>query len=93
MSGKITPASRALAPQRQTVILEHLRDKGVVSIAEMAVLFDVSHETIRRDLKVLAEQDALNLVHGGAAGFEGEEPPPLLRSLKGKRSLTLLRPV
>ncbi|WP_367718261.1 DeoR/GlpR family DNA-binding transcription regulator [Nitratireductor sp. GISD-1A_MAKvit] len=74
MNKETVSSGRTLAHQRQAIILKHVREKGVVSIAEMARLFQVSRETIRRDLKVLADGDALNLVHGGAARFEDEEP-------------------
>lgn len=74
MSEQTLSPGRTLAHQRQATILKHVREKGVVSIAEMASFFQVSRETIRRDLKVLADGDELNLVHGGAARFEDEEP-------------------
>ncbi|MDN2568107.1 DeoR/GlpR family DNA-binding transcription regulator [Aquibium sp. A9E412] len=69
-----SPSGRALAPQRQAVILQHVREHGVVSIAEMARVLGVSRETVRRDLKVLAEQRAVSLLHGGAARVHDEEP-------------------
>lgn len=74
MSDNTISSGRTLAHQRQSIILKHVRDKGIVSIAEMALLFQVSRETIRRDLKALADIDELSLVHGGAARFEDEEP-------------------
>lgn len=58
---------RPLAVRRQNEILRRLRAAGSVSVGELADAFGVSHETIRRDLKALAEFGHLDLVHGGAA--------------------------
>jgi len=71
---------RALAPQRHDEILKRLGAQGAVSIAELAVFFDVSRETIRRDLKLLSDKGQLDIVHGGAARFEPSEPAMSLRS-------------
>jgi DeoR/GlpR family transcriptional regulator of sugar metabolism len=59
--------SRPLAVQRQNEILRRLSAAGSVGVGELAEAFGVSHETIRRDLKALAEIGELDLVHGGAA--------------------------
>lgn len=71
---------RALAPRRHDEILRRLATDGSVSITELATFFDVSRETIRRDMKHLAERGQLDLVHGGAALFEATEPALTLRS-------------
>src|SRR5258707_10806954 len=47
---------------------------GSVSVGELANTFGVSHETIRRDLKLLADQGHLDVVHGGAARRGMREP-------------------
>lgn len=65
--------SRALAPRRHGEILRRLAADGTVSITELADHFDVSRQTIRRDLKHLAERGQLELVHGGATLFEPTE--------------------
>lgn len=62
--------NRALAPRRHGEILRRLAADGTVSITELADHFDVSRQTIRRDLKHLAERGQLELVHGGATLFE-----------------------
>ncbi len=59
--------ARQLAVRRHDEILKRLKGTGSVSVAEMASHFDVSRETIRRDLKLLAERGVLDVVHGGAA--------------------------
>jgi len=54
--------------------LEH----GRVEVAELASRFDVTTETIRRDLSELQEQRLLRRVHGGAVAWETSEFEPLL---------------
>ncbi|RML62763.1 Glycerol-3-phosphate regulon repressor, partial [Pseudomonas syringae pv. pisi] len=54
-------------PPRQQQILELVRDRGYVSIEEMATLFVVTPQTIRRDINQLAEMNLLRRYHGGAA--------------------------
>lgn len=65
--------ARALAPRRHGEILRRLAADGTVGITELADFFDVSRQTIRRDLKHLAERGQLDLVHGGATLFEATE--------------------
>lgn len=71
---------RVLAPRRQDEILKRIASEGSVSITDLATFFDVSRETIRRDMKLLAEQGQLDLVHGGARSFAVSEAAPPLRS-------------
>jgi DeoR/GlpR family transcriptional regulator of sugar metabolism len=66
--------SRPLAVRRHNEILRRVRASGTVSVSELAQAFGVSHETIRRDLKLLAEQGHLDVVHGGAAQLGIMEP-------------------
>ncbi len=80
MSPDTPPPSRALATRRHDEILKRLGAQGSVSIAELAGFFDVSRETIRRDLKLLSDKGQLDIVHGGAARFEPSEPAMSLRS-------------
>src|SRR3990167_7149293 len=54
-------------PPRQQQILELVRERGYVSIEEMATLFVVTPQTIRRDINQLAEANLLRRYHGGAA--------------------------
>ncbi|QND37150.1 DeoR/GlpR transcriptional regulator (plasmid) [Sinorhizobium meliloti] len=74
------PNTRALAPRRHEEILRRVASEGSVSIAELAAYFDVSRETIRRDMKLLADRGQLDVVHGGATLFEATEPALVLRS-------------
>jgi DeoR/GlpR family transcriptional regulator of sugar metabolism len=61
----------ALARQRQTLILEQVREHGAVRVADLVTTLGVSDMTIRRDLELLHERGLLEKVHGGAAAIEG----------------------
>ncbi|PSL04689.1 DeoR family transcriptional regulator [Haloactinopolyspora alba] len=55
-----------LAAERQGHILDEVRRRGAVRVAELAAQFGVSDMTIRRDLDALVARGALDKVHGGA---------------------------
>jgi DeoR/GlpR family transcriptional regulator of sugar metabolism len=52
--------------QRRSEIAELVGRTGQISVETLAARFDVSLETIRRDLGKLAETGALQKIHGGA---------------------------
>lgn len=54
------------AQERQRLILEQLERTGRVAVAELAEHFEVTTETIRRDLDHLAAESLVQRVHGGA---------------------------
>ena len=56
---------------RQTQILDLIRSTGRAAVEELAARFDVTVQTIRRDLAELAEAGALDRVHGGAVARGG----------------------
>ncbi len=60
-----------LAKQRHDVILESIRKEGSARVSELAERFDVSEMTVRRDLALLAEQNLIDKVHGGATRTGG----------------------
>jgi DeoR family fructose operon transcriptional repressor len=64
------------AEERQRVILDQARTDGRVDVATLAVDFQVTTETIRRDLTILERHGLLRRVHGGAIPVErlGFEP-------------------
>ncbi len=69
-----------LTKQRKQVILALLKQKGQVVAKEISRSMDVSEDTIRRDLRELAQAGLLQRVHGGAlpsspamADFAGRE--------------------
>lgn len=55
-----------LTSQRKQLILEKLEAEGQVQSKALSVLFTVSEDTIRRDLRELAAEGRLQRVHGGA---------------------------
>jgi DeoR/GlpR family transcriptional regulator of sugar metabolism len=55
-----------LSSQRKAAILELLERDGSVIAKDLAASWDVSDDTIRRDLRELAAEGRLQRVHGGA---------------------------
>ncbi|MFJ4122479.1 DeoR/GlpR family DNA-binding transcription regulator [[Kitasatospora] papulosa] len=64
------------APERQQEILRIAGESGRVDVPSLAEQFQVTAETVRRDLKALDRAGLLRRVHGGAipAGRLGFEP-------------------
>lgn len=58
---------------RQKAILEHARVHGEVEVESLAATFDVTPQTIRRDLNQLCDQRLLQRIHGGAMVHAGVE--------------------
>ena len=58
--------STVLPAVRHNRLIELLRERGQVTVNELVVLFDVSRDTIRRDLDLLNERGLLIRTHGGA---------------------------
>ncbi|OMH28170.1 D-beta-D-heptose 1-phosphate adenosyltransferase [Tersicoccus phoenicis] len=54
------------AEERQLRIARWIADAGRVSVGELASEFDLTQETIRRDLSLLEADGVLRRVHGGA---------------------------
>jgi len=65
-----TTFSHMIAAERQQVILEQAHSKGTVRTSDLAQLFEVSEETIRRDLDKLTDTGHLARTHGGATTSE-----------------------
>lgn len=66
---------RPIAARRLHEIIDSVEAAKSVSVEELAERFGVSRETIRRDLKTLAAQGRLDVVHGGALKREIGDPP------------------
>lgn len=79
MIGAMTwgPVTDGAAEARQEEILALARASGRVSVTDLAPRLGVSVETVRRDLKALADRGVVQRVYGGAvalesAGFESD---------------------
>jgi DeoR family glycerol-3-phosphate regulon repressor/DeoR family fructose operon transcriptional repressor len=60
-------ASDATLPARRRAdILRLAQQQGQITVTDMSARFDVSLDTIRRDLDILAEQGLVSRIHGGA---------------------------
>lgn len=66
---------------RQQQILSLLEAQGIAAISEIAEKFDVSDETIRRDLKVLSADGIVEKFHGGVRLSQSSAEPPFERRL------------
>jgi len=58
---------------RQNTILEIARQSGRVTVDELASRFDVTPQTIRKDLNELCDKRLLSRIHGGAILSSGVE--------------------
>jgi DeoR family fructose operon transcriptional repressor len=79
------------ATERQGLIEQRLAEVGRVSVVELARQFDVTTETVRRDLDLLERSGLLRRVHGGAVTLErGSMIEPSLpeRSLRNAAAKT-----
>ncbi len=65
-----------LAAERRNLILEQLRRDERVLVGKLAQEFDVSEETIRRDLSNLEELGMANKCYGGATLADSRNAPP-----------------
>ncbi len=70
----------------QSAILDELSQSGRATIAELAHRLEISDETVRRHVKGLVDQGAIERVHGAVVlpGAEGE--PPFSRRMKERTS-------
>ncbi|MCY6483075.1 DeoR/GlpR family DNA-binding transcription regulator [Clostridium aestuarii] len=55
-----------LTEERQQLILDALKNRGIVKINELVEVTNTSESTIRRDLTHLESMNALKRIHGGA---------------------------
>jgi DeoR/GlpR family transcriptional regulator of sugar metabolism len=77
-----TVPDNALPARRRSELVRLVRARGQITVADIAVLFDVSADTIRRDLDFLADQGLLKRTHGGALASDslvGADTPFALR--------------
>ena len=79
-----------LAEHRQNRILSLLSQHGSISITALREELQVSRETIRRDIVLLAGQNRLRKIHGGAISLDLVEPDVSVRqtvNVEGKRAI------
>jgi DeoR/GlpR family transcriptional regulator of sugar metabolism len=69
-----------LTEERHHRIIERLRVHGRVLASDLAAEFDVSPDTVRRDLRELDEAGMLRRVHGGALPRPGDTGPLPVRA-------------
>jgi len=70
-----TTADKLFQSERQSLIAQLTQSEGRVDVAGLAERFDVTPETIRRDLSDLQTRRVLRRVHGGAVAWDtGFEP-------------------
>jgi len=75
-----------LAQERQQQILALLEERGTVRTIDLAEEFQVTDETIRRDLQQLSDHGQLTRIHGGASSLSGR---PKLQSFSERRSINV----
>jgi DeoR family glycerol-3-phosphate regulon repressor len=68
--------------QRQSEILRLVRAQQTCTITELAEVFAVSDETIRRDIKPLISEGVLLKVHGGVMLPDRLDEPPFQRRMQ-----------
>ncbi len=66
MVNSATTGRRLGSGERQNAIVRIVREKGFASIESMAQAFDVSAQTIRRDVIELSRRNLVQRYHGGA---------------------------
>jgi DeoR family fructose operon transcriptional repressor len=64
------------AQERQRQVLDALEEAGRVTVSDLAEHFDVTTETVRRDLDDLERRGLLARVHGGAIARRTREAEP-----------------
>lgn len=89
-----------LTEERRRIIVDLVRGHGKVLAAELSERFGVSPDTIRRDLRELAEAGLLQRVHGGALLRSPTDPrysvrqreSPAAKSVIAAAAANLVRP-
>ncbi len=51
--------------KRQKDIIDYARNNGFVTVEDLSEIFQVTHQTIRRDLAFLSDNFYLSRTHGG----------------------------
>ncbi|MBR2471928.1 MAG: DeoR/GlpR transcriptional regulator [Clostridia bacterium] len=75
-----------LAKERQNKILSMLQSNGAVTVANLIKIFDVSIETVRRDLLCMEKEGVLSRVHGGAVAAGSRIRPQPSLNVRNKEN-------
>ncbi|XHR95632.1 DeoR family transcriptional regulator [Mucilaginibacter sp. UC70_90] len=70
--------------ERLQIILDHVSKDNKVMLTELSEKLNVSEDTVRRDIKVLADQKLLTAVRGGAVAHS-----PIPHHYRARKSMTL----
>jgi len=68
----MTVQSELRPAERRSRIADLVRERGRVSVEDLAGEIDISRETIRRDLNALSARGLVRKFHGGAARISGD---------------------
>ena len=84
-----------LAAERRNLILERLQEEKKVVVSELSELYDVSEETIRRDLEKLEKEGFASKTYGGAVLVENNNTDMPFsvrqkRNMQGKKTIANL---
>ncbi|WP_406677175.1 DeoR/GlpR family DNA-binding transcription regulator [Moorella sp. ACPs] len=80
------------AEDRRREIIRHLDDQGIVKVTELSSIFQVTEETIRRDLERLESEGYLKRTHGGAVKIAStqEETAFHIRNMRNRYEKQLI---
>ena len=82
-SGGTLRAGTLFQGERRAQIMKRILERGRVDVGELAEEFDVTGETIRRDLTELQRERLVRRVHGGAVPWRGSVIVPRLQVREG----------
>lgn len=69
-----------LPPERHAIILKEVAEQPAISIRRLTEKLGVTRETIRKDIELLASENKLNKVRGGATQIRTKEPAAEMRA-------------
>lgn len=72
--------------ERRSAIIEILDRSGFVNAQELSAKFNVTSETIRRDLEYIEREGIAHRVHGGAVSVRGSAKESAYQQRKGEHS-------
>ena len=75
-----------LVKERQDKIFSIIKQKKAIKMSEIVKTFQVSHETARKDLEALQDQNLIKRVYGGAVLAESVSTEPQLQTSLGNIS-------